>query len=44
MHPQDQSKLLKTTISTVRFDDPKYSDKSGQMFENQYYEEGVSKY
>jgi hypothetical protein len=35
---------LKTTISTVRIDDLKYSDKSGQIFENQYYEEGVSKY
>ena len=44
MHPLDQSKLLKTTISSVRIDDYKNSERSGQIFENQYYEEGVSKY
>jgi hypothetical protein len=44
MHPQDQSKLLKTTVSTIRIDDLKYNDKSSAIFDNQFYEDGVSKY
>lgn len=44
MNPHDSSKLLKTTIGSVRGDEAKYSDKSKDMFENHFYEEGVSKY
>ena len=44
MNPHDSSKLLKTTIGSVRGDEAKFSDRSKDMFENHFYEEGVSKY
>ena len=44
MNPQDSSKLLKTTMSTVRVGDASYNEKSKEMFENHFYEEGVSKF
>lgn len=44
MHPQDSSKLLKTTNSSMLREEVKVSDRTKEIFENHFYEEGVSKF